>query len=115
MQEFLRKANQVLITQNGVFPVGGIRSRAIEVEEFAIADSAADYAFVHGNLKIGMGRTPEQKKKVGDELFALMKEHFADLFAKRYLALSLEISEFSEIGTWKHNNIHERFRRAARG
>ncbi|KPC97591.1 5-carboxymethyl-2-hydroxymuconate Delta-isomerase [Geobacillus sp. BCO2] len=50
------------------------------------------------------------KKEVGAELFAVMKDHFAPLFAKRYLALSLELYEFSEAGTYKHNNIHARYR-----
>jgi 5-carboxymethyl-2-hydroxymuconate isomerase len=26
--------------------------------------------------------------------------------------LSLEVSEFSEAGTWKHNNLHARFRKS---
>ena len=56
--------------------------------------------------------TPEEKQKVGDELFAMLKEHFAALFARRGLALSMEIVEFSEAGTWKHNNIHARFKKS---
>ncbi len=109
----LARVNAVLIAQDGVFPIGGIRSRAIELTEYAIADGQADDAFVHATLKIGSGRTPEQKKKVGDEIFAAMEAHFAELFSRRYLALSLELNEFSEAGTWKHNNLHARFKKAA--
>ncbi len=109
----LAKVNAILIAQNGVFPTGGIRSRAIELTEYAIADGQADDAFVHATLKIGSGRTPEQKKKVGDEIFAAMESHFAELFSRRYLALSMELNEFSEAGTWKHNNLHARFKKAA--
>ena len=29
--------------------------------------------------------------------------------SKRYLALSMELIEFSEAGTYKQNNIHSRF------
>jgi 5-carboxymethyl-2-hydroxymuconate isomerase len=108
--ELLAKANEVLIAQGGVFPTGAIRSRAIEIQEYRIADGQADYAFVHCNLKIGAGRTESVKKKVCDELFAAIKDHFAELFASRYLALSLELNEFSESGTYKHNNIHARFK-----
>jgi 5-carboxymethyl-2-hydroxymuconate isomerase len=107
--KLLAKANEILIAQGGIFPVGGIRSRAIELHDYAIADGQADFAFVHCNLKIGAGRTEAQKKKVGDELFAAIQAHFADLFANRYLALSLELNEFSESGTYKQNNIHRRF------
>jgi 5-carboxymethyl-2-hydroxymuconate isomerase len=104
--QLLAKVNETIIAQGGVFPTGGIRSRAVEVTDYCIADGQADYAFVHCNLKIGAGRTDAEKKKVCDELFAAIKDHFADLFSRRYLALSLELNEFSQAGTYKHNNIH---------
>lgn len=106
----LRKANETLIAQDGVFPIGGVRSRAIELENWCMADGADDYAFVHGTLKMGAGRDPAVRKRTGDALFEMMKTHFADLYARRYLALSMEIYEFDEAGTWKHNNVHARFR-----
>ncbi len=109
--DLLRKANAVLIAQNGVFPIGGIRSRAIRLTDYCVADGAADDAFVHLTLKIGAGRTAEQKQAAGDALFAMVTEHFAALFARRFLALSLEIQEFSEAGTWKQNNIHSRYKK----
>lgn len=109
----LRKVNATLIAQGGIFPTGGIRARAIEVKDYAIADSAEDYAFIHASLKIGAGRTPEEKKQTGDALFAMMQEHLAPVFARRYLALSMEFNEFNEAGTWKQNNLHPRFRKAA--
>jgi 5-carboxymethyl-2-hydroxymuconate isomerase len=42
-----------------------------------------------------------------------MTAHFADLYARRGLALSLEIVEFGEAGTWKQNNIHARYKKSA--
>jgi 5-carboxymethyl-2-hydroxymuconate isomerase len=108
----LRKANETLIAQGGVYPIGGVRSRAVELTDWRMADGADDYAFVHATLKIGAGRAPEIRQQTGDALFEMMKAHFADLYVRRYLALSLEIYEFDEAGTWKHNNVHARFRKA---
>ena len=108
----LAKINGVLIAQGGVFPIGGIRSRAIELADYAVADGKADDAFVHVTLKMAAGRDPAAKKRACDALFDVVKAHFAALFAKRYLALSMEVREFDEGGTYKHNNIHARFRRA---
>lgn len=108
----LRKSNQVLIAQDGVFPTGGIRSRAVRLEDYCVADGTADDAFVHATLKIGAGRSEEAKKKTGDELFKMITDHFAAIYASRSLALSMEIIEFSEAGTWKQNNIHARYRKA---
>ncbi len=107
----LGKSNQVLIDQGGVFPTGAIRSRAICLAEYCVADGTVDDAFVHAVLKMGAGRSEEARKKAGDELFAMICEHFAPIFARRSLALSLEIVEFSEAGTWKQNNIHARYRK----
>jgi 5-carboxymethyl-2-hydroxymuconate isomerase len=109
--ELLRKANETLVAQGGVYPIGGLRSRAIELTDWYMADGADDYAFVHATLKIGAGRAPDVRQRTGDALFDMMKAHFAEVFARRYLALSLEIYEFDEAGTWKHNNVHARFRK----
>jgi 5-carboxymethyl-2-hydroxymuconate isomerase len=93
-----------------IYPLGGIRVRAVRCEQYRIADGRPDAAFLHANLKIGAGRSDAVKKATGDALFALIKQHFAAEFEQRGLALSLEINEFSEAGTWKHNNLHARLK-----
>jgi 5-carboxymethyl-2-hydroxymuconate isomerase len=109
----LKKVNDTIIGQEGgIFPPGGTRSRAIELIDYRMADGAEDYAFVHATFKIGAGRTPAQKTRVCDDLFEVIKAHFADLFATRYLALSMELYEYDERGTYKHNNVHARFRKS---
>ena len=105
----LRKANAVLIAQGGVFKPGAVRSRACALHEYCMADGEADYAFVHCTLKIGAGRTADEKQRACTALFQMIKDHFAALYAQRYLALSLELYEFDEGGTYKHNNVHGRF------
>lgn len=95
-----------------IYPIGGIRVRALPTDDYCIGDGSLDAAFVHGALKIAAGRSEQTKKTTGDALLAIMQEHFAALYEQQGLALSLEISEFSEAGTWKHNNLHARFRAA---
>ncbi|MBD7937320.1 5-carboxymethyl-2-hydroxymuconate Delta-isomerase [Cytobacillus sp. Sa5YUA1] len=107
----LEKANKILISKSPTFPIGGIRSRAIELKDYYIADGQADDAFVHATLKIGSGRSEQEKASVCDELFTMMKEHFQELYDHRYFALSMELYEFSEAGTYKWNNIHGRFKK----
>ncbi|RAS25800.1 5-carboxymethyl-2-hydroxymuconate Delta-isomerase [Paraburkholderia bryophila] len=93
-----------------VYPIGGIRVRALRCEQYCIADGRPDAAFLHANLKIGAGRSEAAKKATGEALFTLIKQHFAAEFEQHGLALSLEINEFSEAGTWKHNNLHARLK-----
>ncbi|BAQ11909.1 5-carboxymethyl-2-hydroxymuconate isomerase [Bacillus sp. OxB-1] len=109
--KLLEKIHEVMITRGSVFPIGGIRSRAIELHDYRVADGAEDDAFVHATLKIGAGRSEDVKKEACDALFEVIKDHFAPLMAKRFLALSMELYEFSEAGTYKQNNIHTRFKK----
>jgi len=93
-----------------VFPPGGVRVRALACEEYCIADGTLqDAGFVHAILKIGAGRSEAAKQAMCSGLFDVMKQHFAHTFATQGLALSLELSEFSEAGTLKHNNLHAHF------
>lgn len=105
---------QTLIAQQAdgkaVYPIGGVRVRALAAHDYCIADGRPDAAFVHATLKIGAGRSDDTKKRTGDALFEVMKNHFAAIYQQTGLALSLEINEFSESGSWKHNNLHARFR-----
>ncbi len=110
ISDLLKKVHDVLIRHGDVFPIGGIRSRAIELQDYRVADGAEDDAFVHATLKIASGRSAEEKQAACDELFAVMNEHFAPLFERRYLALSMELYEFQR-PTWKHSNIHQRFKK----
>jgi 5-carboxymethyl-2-hydroxymuconate isomerase len=94
-----------------VFPPGGVRVRAIPCDDFCVADgSIHDAGFVHAILKIGAGRSEAAKTAMRDGLFDIMKAHFAAQFASQGLALSLELTEFGESGTLKHNNLHARLK-----
>lgn len=105
----LKKANDTLLQHQDVIPIGGLRTRAIELKDYRVADGSEDDAFVHVILKLGSGRTEEDIKRVCDDLFKTVKDHFTGIFEKRYLALSLEIHEFTR-PTYKQNNIHLRYK-----
>ena len=106
---------KVLVDQQAdgkpVYPIGGIRVRAMAAEYWCVGDgSIGDAAFIHARLQIGAGRSEAVRKTTGDALFEALKAHFSREYQSQGLALSLEIAEFSESGTWKHNNLHGRYR-----
>ncbi|CDL80479.1 5-carboxymethyl-2-hydroxymuconate Delta-isomerase [Xenorhabdus cabanillasii] len=109
LPELFSKVNQSL-ADSGIFPLGGIRSRAIWLDTWQMADGKQDYAFVHMTLKIGAGRSLEDRQKVGEMLFSLIKTHFADLMAQRYLGLSFTMEELDPILNYKSNNVHKLFK-----
>ena len=102
------KVNEALAA-TGIFPIGGIRSRAHWLDTWQMADGKQDYAFVHMTLKIGAGRSLESREAVGEMLFALIKAHFANLMAASYLALSFELDELHPTLNYKQNNVHALF------
>ncbi|CAM6307629.1 5-carboxymethyl-2-hydroxymuconate Delta-isomerase [Enterobacter cloacae] len=102
------KVNEALAA-TGIFPIGGIRSRAHWLDTWQMADGKQEYAFVHMTLKIGAGRSLESREAVGEMLFALIKAHFANLMASRYLALSFELDELHPTLNYKQNNVHALF------
>lgn len=95
----------------GVFPWGGIRVRGVKLSDYVIADGEGDDAFVNITVKMGAGRPAEFKARFFGQLFDKVKAHFAALYDRRYLALSLYVEEADEAGSFKHNNIHKRFRK----
>jgi 5-carboxymethyl-2-hydroxymuconate isomerase len=111
-RKLARCMTELRVEGAAVFPPGGVRVRAIACEEYCIGDgTVGDAGFVHAVLKIGAGRSDAAKRATSSGLFEIMKTHFAEHFARQGLALSLELNEFSEAGTLKHNNLHTRFKR----
>lgn len=90
----------------GVFPVGGIRVRAIRLQDYVIADGAGDDdAFINIDIKMGVGRDAAFKQAFFTQMFDAVKAHLGDLFDRQPLALSLYVEESEG---WKHNSIHKR-------
>ena len=114
LKELFAKVNACL-ADSGVFPLGGIRSRAIYLDTYQMADGLHDYAFVHMTLKIGAGRPLEVRQREGEKLFAVITEHFEQLSAQRLLALSFEMQELDPVLNFKKNNVHAFLKAQNRG
>ena len=63
--EVVRKA----AVETGIFPLGGIRVRAIRCEHYAIADGRPDFGFLDMVLRLGEGRDLAARKKAGEHIF----------------------------------------------
>jgi 5-carboxymethyl-2-hydroxymuconate isomerase len=95
----------------GIFPVGGVRTRAYAAEHYRIADGHPDNAFVHTMLRVGHGRDLETRKRACDAIFATICEQLAGIFASIPLGLSLEMQQIDPVLTLKKNNLHEYVKR----
>ncbi|AVQ82629.1 MULTISPECIES: 5-carboxymethyl-2-hydroxymuconate Delta-isomerase [unclassified Variovorax] len=96
-----------------VFPVGGTRVLAYPAAHYAVADGKADYAFVYLNIRMAAGRSEAVKKKAGDALLADVRAHFAPIFDKRHLGITLQIDESpGQVYDGKHSNLHPLFNKS---
>ncbi len=91
----------------GVFPVGGVRTRAYEAQYYRIADAHPDNAFMHVMLRVGHGRDVETRKRACEAIFATLCEQLSELHARIPLGISLEMQEIDPVLTLKKNNLHE--------
>jgi 5-carboxymethyl-2-hydroxymuconate isomerase len=101
--EVVRKA----ASETGVFPVGGIRVRAIRCEHYAIADGRKDYGFLSMLLRLGEGRDLATRKQAGEHVFRALSSHLEPVFATSKFALSFDMQINDKETSWKRNNIHD--------
>jgi len=101
--EIVRKA----AVETGIFPLGGIRVRAIRCEQFAIADGNPHLGFLAMVLRLGEGRDLATRKKAGEHVFRALSDHLDPVFAASKFALSFDMQINDKEMSWKRNNIHE--------
>jgi 5-carboxymethyl-2-hydroxymuconate isomerase len=101
--EIVRKA----AVETGIFPIGGIRIRAIKCEHYAIADGNPNLGFLDMVLRLGEGRDLATRKKAGEHIFKALSAHLDPVFAQSKFALSFDMQINDKETSWKRNNIHE--------
>ena len=101
--EVVRKA----AVETGIFPLGGIRVRAVRCEHYAIADGSKEHGFLDMVLRLGEGRDLAARKKAGDHIFRALSDYLDPVFANSKFALSFDMQINDKETSWKRNNIHE--------
>ncbi|MCP1837581.1 5-carboxymethyl-2-hydroxymuconate isomerase [Bradyrhizobium sp. USDA 4524] len=101
--ELVRKA----AVETGIFPLGGIRVRAVRCEHYAIADGRKNYGFLDMVLRLGEGRDLATRKKAGEYIFKALSAHLDPVFANSKFALSFDMQINDKETSWKRNNIHD--------
>ena len=93
--------------ETGIFPLGGIRVRAVRCEHYAIADGRPAYGFLAMVLRLGEGRDLATRKKAGEHIFKALSAHLDPVFAQSKFALSFDMQINDKETSWKRNNIHD--------
>ena len=102
---FARIHSELVAT--GAINLKGLKSRAVQRDEYRIADGDPDYAFVCVNLLIREGRPPEMQREFAQRVMAVLKETFGDRFENGHLSLSVDVKEMREGIALSFHNIPE--------
>jgi 5-carboxymethyl-2-hydroxymuconate isomerase len=93
--------------ETGIFPLGGIRVRAIKCEHYAIADGRPNFGFLDMVLRLGEGRDLATRKKAGEHIFKALSAQLDPVFASNKFALSFGMQINDKETSWKRNDIHD--------
>jgi 5-carboxymethyl-2-hydroxymuconate isomerase len=107
VQPLLARLHSELVA-TGAINLKGLKSRAVRLSDYRIADGYPAYAFVHVNLLIREGRPLEIQKDAAQRVMAALKETFEYRFEGGYLSLSVDIKEMREGTALTFHNIPDK-------
>ncbi len=89
------------------FPVGGIRVRGLAADVSSVADRKAAYSFIDIVLRMGEGRSDEDRKTIAENIYTRAEEFLKKKAITNPIALSLEVLEIrKEFSIKRYNTIH---------
>jgi 5-carboxymethyl-2-hydroxymuconate isomerase len=93
--------------ETGIFPLGGIRVRAVRCEHYAIGDGNPAFGFLDMVLRLGEGRDLSTCQKAGEHIFRALSACLDPVFARNKFALSFDMQINDKDTSWKRNTIHD--------
>lgn len=91
----------------GVFPLAGIRVRAMRVDHVVIADGDPGHAYLDIALRIGAGRGAETRARALEAIFAAAQDFTRPVMAQSSLMLSMELREITTEFSRKISSIRD--------
>jgi 5-carboxymethyl-2-hydroxymuconate isomerase len=93
--------------ETGIFPLGGVRTRAESRKHYRIANGDPRAGYIHMVVRIGPGRDADTRRSAGERIFGALCDFTDELYRSRPLALSFELQEIPSDMAWRKNNLHE--------
>jgi len=104
IQRLVEAVHQAAL-HTGVFEVAAVRTRAAGRDHYVIADGHRDNAFVAISVRVAPGRSPETRKRLGQEIFDAACTFLKDVYATTPLAISLEVQEIDNTAAFRKKNL----------
>ena len=91
----------------GVFPMAGIRVRAVRCEEYSIANGSPEFGFVDILVRLGAGRSAEVRQEAVGRLFRAAENYLEGVLQEWPLALSIEMREIDPEMSLKTGSVRK--------
>ncbi|WP_118136655.1 5-carboxymethyl-2-hydroxymuconate Delta-isomerase [Oceanicella sp. SM1341] len=92
LQAFARALRDAMV-ETGLFPLGGIRVRGLRCAVVEIADGAEPYGFIDMSLRLGEGRSAEERQRAAGHVYDAAEAFLRPRLEGLPFMLSLEIRE----------------------
>ncbi len=90
-----------------VFPLAGIRVRAIRCDHYSIADNQPENSFIDISVRLREGRELSIKKDATNHIFAAAEKYLKSVLDQYPLALSFEMRDIDPELSPKVNSIRK--------
>ena len=101
--DLIRKAG----LETKVFPMAGIRVRALKCEHFSIADNDPNNGFIDISIRLRGGRDLETRKMATSHIFEIVENYLKPIMENHPLALSMEMRNIDAELSPKTNSIRK--------
>jgi 5-carboxymethyl-2-hydroxymuconate isomerase len=106
LPKFVEAIRQAALA-TGIFPLGGMRTRAYESEPDCGAHCPRDNTFVHLCVRVGQGRDQATCRQACEEIFAAACEQLREVHDRAPLGISVEMQEREADSSLKQGNIRD--------
>ncbi len=101
--DVLRKA----AIDTGVFPMPGVRVRAVRCDNYSIADGGYEHGFLDIVARIREGRPFKVREKAVNEIFKIVEEYMEPCLKNHSFSLSMEMNHINDSLSPKKSSIRE--------
>ncbi len=98
--------------KTGLFPVAGIRVRAIRADHVSIADGSDKHGFIDISVRLRAGRPKQLKHEATLAIFEAARDNLEPVFARHPVALSIEMRDIDPELSPKFGTIRDHLEKA---
>ena len=109
------EAMRLATLATGIFPLGGMRTRAYESDPDCDVDlHHPDHTFVHLSISVGQDRDHATRRQACEEIFAAACEQLREVHARAPLGISVQMQEHDPDAGTSRGNIRDYVKVGAR-